>query len=271
MNYDVKDFEQEVIQLSSRIPVLVDFWAEWCGPCRILSPVLEMLAQKHIEEWELKKINTEQFTDIAARYQIRNIPNVKLFSEGSVINEFVGALPEASIEQWLRMALPDKHARQLDQAEVFVRGNRPEEAQSLIEPILTETPNHERGRALLALALLFSDHKRAVNLVADVDPSSKYYDMAETVRTFDQLLSKIDDPSSLHDSATKSKYLAAIKDVSQRRFDNALAQLIQIIRDDRYYDEDGSRKACIAIFKYLGEESEISMKHRREFGTALYV
>jgi putative thioredoxin len=271
MNYDVKDFEKEVIQLSSSIPVMVDFWAEWCGPCRVLSPILEKLAVKHNKEWELKKLNTEEFPDIAARYEIRSIPNVKLFFEGSVANEFAGALPESSIEQWLRTALPDKYARQLDQAELLVRSQRFEDARNLMEPILKESPDHERARALLAAALLFSDRARAIQLVAQIDESSKQANVVDTVRTFNRLISKLDDTSTLPESHVKANYLAAIKSLSERRFDNALELFIRVIREDRYYDEDGSRNACIAIFNYLGEESEITMKHRREFGNALYV
>lgn len=271
MSYDVKDFETEVIQLSASIPVLVDFWAEWCGPCRILSPVLEKLAGIHEKEWVLKKLNTEEFPDIAGRYGIQSIPNVKLFSGGSVINEFVGALPESSIEQWLQTALPDPYARQLDEAEVFLRNRKYQEAKNLIEPILKATPEHERARSLLAFSLLSTDRTHALDLVASVDESSKYFDAAVTIRTFDQLISRLDDASTLPDSSAKELYLRAIASLAEGDFDDALERFIEVIRNDRYYDDDGSRKACIAIFRYLGEEHEITVKHRRAFGNALYV
>ena len=271
MSHDVMDFEKEVIQLSHSIPVLVDFWAEWCGPCRTLSPVLERLAEKHDKEWELKKLNTEQFPDIAAQYDIRSIPNVKLFSGGAVVNEFVGALPEASIEQWLRTAIPDKFEKHLDQADHLLKQQRTEEARTLLEHILGMSPDHERARSLLGLALLFTDRKRATELVAGIDESSRFADTAGTIRTFDQLIAKLDNVTSLPLSAVKTTYLEAVKNLATRHFDEALVQFIRIIREDRSYDEDGSRKACIAIFKYLGEENEITLKHRRDFGNALYV
>jgi putative thioredoxin len=271
MNYEVKDFEKEVIQRSSSIPVLVDFWAEWCGPCHVLSPVLENLAEQYTGVWELKKLNTEEFPDIAAKYAIRSIPNVKLFSEGSAINEFVGALPQSSIEQWLRAALPDKFERTLDQADLLIRTQHFEDAQSLIEPILKAMPDHERARSLLAFALLPSDRHRALERIAGIDESSKFADAADTVRTWNQLISKLDDASTLPNSPVKANYMAAIKSLSMGNYNDALNRFIQIIREDRYYDDDSSRKACIAIFRYLGEESAITTNHRREFGTALYV
>ncbi len=269
-NHEVKNFGIDVIERSRSIPVLVDFWAEWCQPCRMLTPVLERLAVKYEREWILKKLNTEDHPEVAAQYQIRSIPNVKLFVDGGVADEFVGALPEASIEQWLRTAIPDKHAKALDEAERLLRLQQHEEAQRILEPILASAPDHERSRALLAVALLFSDRKRALDLVATIDASSKFSDLADSVRFFGQLFSRLDDPSALPDSPVKSDYLRAVRLAAERKFDEALPALIDIIRRERYYDDDGARKACIAIFKYLGEENEVTLRHRRDFGSALY-
>ncbi len=267
----MKDFEKEVVQRSTEIPVLVDFWAEWCGPCRMLSPVLEKLAQKHAGEWELKKLNTEEFPDVAAQFGIRSIPDVKLFSKGSVIDEFVGALPEPRIEQWLAKALPDKYAYQLDTAESLIRQQKYEDARNVLEPVLSASPDHERARALSGLALVFVDRNRAIQLVSDIDEGSEYAEIAETIRTFDKVLSNFEHPDHLVEAEVKAGYLDACKRVSERYFDKALEDFSDVIRSDRYYDDDGSRKACIAIFRLLGEEHEITMRYRREFGNALYV
>lgn len=271
MSHDIKDFSKEVIQLSKSVPVLVDFWAEWCGPCKILGPVLERLADKHKESWVLKKVNTEEMPEIAAQYGIRSIPNAKLFVNGTVVDEFVGALPEKAIEQWLQKVLPDKYHDQLDKAQQLIYRQNVADAAVILESVLAAAPDHEHARSLLALSLLFTDRKRAVGLVADIDQESLYWELVDTVRTLNELLSKLDVPNQLADKPIRAKYVSAIQSLAKADFDEALGQFIIILREDRKYDDDGARKACIAIFKYLGEEHEITLRHRRDFGSALYI
>ena len=102
------DFQSDVIEASKTTPVLVDFWAEWCGPCVMLSPSLEKLANEAGDSWNLLKVNTESQPELAAEYGIRSIPNVKLFVNGEISGEFVGALPEEEIKRWLESNIPDQ-------------------------------------------------------------------------------------------------------------------------------------------------------------------
>ena len=99
MAYDVVDFQKEVIEASFEKPVLVDFWAPWCGPCRVLGPVLEKLAVEEADRWTLAKVNTDQNQEVSMQYGIRGIPAVKLFVDGNVVNEFTGALPEHMVKK----------------------------------------------------------------------------------------------------------------------------------------------------------------------------
>lgn len=270
MNFEMNDFNNDVLEASYKTPVLVDFWAEWCGPCRMLSPVLEMLASD-AKDWKLIKINSDEYPELAAQFGIRSIPNVKLFSEGKVINEFVGALPENMIKDWLKKAIPGKNGMQLVTAESLISVGEEDKAIKVLENLLKQEPDNEKARLMLSKLLLFNDNNQCLSLIQDIDEGSENFQVVDSLRTLSRLIELNNNPGELPDSPMKDLYLESINNIKNQSFDRALEKLIEVIRNDRTLDDDGARKACIAIFKYLGEENEITIKHRRDFGRALYV
>jgi putative thioredoxin len=248
--------------------VLVDFWAEWCGPCKVLSPVLKKLVTESNGDWTLAKIDTDKNQELAAKYGIRGIPNCKLFSKGEVVNEFTGALPEQAVKEWLKKSIPGKFADSIKKAKQLLGKGSEMDAKVILEEVLRRDMNNDEVKILLAKVLLFDEPKEAIRLVQNADGSGEYFDIAESIKTIIELLDKKD---KLPDTDVMDKYSNAIEDLKNKNFDASLEKFIDVIREDRQYDDDGSRKACIAIFKYLGEEHPITIKHRREFGSALYV
>ena len=101
MGHDVKNFQTDVIEKSKQLPVLVDFWAPWCGPCRAMTPVMDSLAAKAEGKWAVAKVNVDENSDAASQYGVSSIPSVKLFINGKVSDEFVGAQPEKQVLKWL--------------------------------------------------------------------------------------------------------------------------------------------------------------------------
>lgn len=271
MKNELVDFQKEVIEASFDKPVLVDFWAEWCGPCKMMGPVLERLAEKYKDQWKLVKLNTDLQQDIAVEYGIRGIPNCKLFSRGKVINEFTGALPEKAVEDWLRKSVPSKFADMIEKAELLLKEGKEEDAKIILEEVLKGDINNSDVKILLAKILVFNSPHEAKRLVESSDLSSENIELANAIETITELLEKLKNKLSLQESAVKDLYVEAINKLSLKDFDGALEKFIEVIRDDKSYDDEGARKACIAIFKYLGEDHEITLKHRRDFGSALYV
>jgi len=269
MNHEVTNFQKDVIEKSFDKPVLVDFWAEWCAPCRMIGPILEKLAEENADSWELAKVDTDKNQQIAAKYGVKGIPNVKLFRNGEVINEFTGALPEPAIKEWLKKSIPSKFADQIEHAKIHLKNGDTLTAKAILEDIYKGDINNSEVKVLLAKILLFDDIKEAMRLIQNIDGNLINIELAEAITTLADLLQR--NQSSFADSEVREKYLGAIGDIRKKDFDSALTKFIDLIRTDRKYEDDGARKACIAIFKFLGEDDEITVRHRRDFGSALYV
>jgi putative thioredoxin len=268
--YDVNDFAADVLERSFSIPVLVDFWAEWCGPCKVLGPVLEKLAGQHEGEWALAKLDTEAHPQISAQYAIRSIPNVKLFVDGKVTDEFVGALPESKVVEWLSKAIPSKYRAQLEGARELLSQDRASQAQEILLPIVAAEPDNHEALVLLARAMFSSDYERAAKTVEPVKLGSEQFEAAEAIRTLANAFTQIADPQSLPEDPVKEPYLIAIGAARSNDFEAALEGFLGVIRKNRYYDDDGSRKACISIFNLLGNDDQITKKYRPTLGSALY-
>jgi putative thioredoxin len=271
MSHDVNDFEAEVLQRSRAVPVVVDFWAEWCGPCKVLGPVLERLASGAEGRWVLAKVDTDRHQELAARYGVRGIPNVKLFVNGEVADEFTGALPEAAVSQWLRKALPSPHAARVREAErLLAAGERPAAAQ-ILEEVVTAEPGNHHALVLLAGTLVKEDPLRARALLSPVEEDSLQFQPAEAVRMLARFAEVGRNPALLPDDPVRETYRDAMRLASAEKFDEAVVLFIEVIRTNRSYDDDGARKAVIAIFTLLGPEHPVTVNRRREFSGALYV
>lgn len=269
MEFEVRDFESDVIEASRTTPVLVDFWAPWCGPCRVLGPVLERLAAAADGQWELVKVNTDEHAEVSSAYGIRGIPAVKLFVDGEVADEFTGALPEYAVKQWLEKALPSEIEQQIDRAEEAVAEGRADEAMKLLEGVLEQEPGNPKAGVLLGQLIVFDDPQRAGELVSGSSFAGPgYIQIEEAVATVARLFEI--DPGDLPGGDAKGAYADGIAALRRRDFETALERFIDVIQKDRYYDDDGARKACVAIFTLLGSDHPSVSKYRRRFDMSLY-
>lgn len=273
-SFEISSFQTDVLQASYEQPVLADFWAPWCGPCRTLGPVLEQLAQDPDASWTLAKVNTDEHSQLAQQYNVRGIPAVKLFVDGEVAAEFTGALPEHQIRRWLEEHLPteDKEDKKaLARAKELLEKGQRSEARGILETIVSEEAETDEAQTLLAGLVVFTEPDRAEALIEGTDVADPdLLQTKEAVGTIARLLHLYQTPDEIPGGEVQLTYVQAIEALTRQDFDAALERFIEVVRQDRSYDDDGARKACVALFTLLGREHPLTKKHRRTFDTSLY-
>lgn len=270
MSLDVRDFEKQVLERSRTVPVLVDFWAPWCGPCRALGPTLEKLAAEAAGRWELVKVNTDENPELAMTFNISSIPAVKLFVNGEVVNEFVGALSLGQVRRWLEQALPSPTAGQLDQAQTLLAQGQAAAAAHLLEPIVRAEPRNHRARVLLAHAILGTAPERVTELLQPVGEDSEWADRAAALRTLARLAVLACQPETLPPGSGRDSYRAGMQAVRRGDWAAALPAFIEVLERHQAYDHGGAKEACRAIFQLLGPRHPVTEQHFRAYSSALH-
>lgn len=264
------DFSEGVIKRSYTIPVLVDFWAKWCRACKILSPTLEILKERHKSEWTLFKVEVDQHPEIAAMYNVTNIPTVKLFVDGNPVDGFVGAVPGHVIENWLSMALPSKIQRDLEKADHLISNGHEIEAEKLLSAILRENPKNKEAEVLFAKSIVLRRPAEAVSFIKFMEAIGPYGDDIDSVRTIAKMLTKYHSPDELPPSPAKSFFVKAVASLYSNDFDSAFRNLIGSLKVDPHYLGDFPKNACIALFNYLGENNQLTIQYRHQFGKVIF-
>lgn len=260
------DFEKDVIARSHETIVVVDFWAPWCGPCRVLGPVIEELAAEAQGRWELVKVNVDENQDLSQKYNVRGIPAVKMFAQGNVIAEFNGALPKVQIQQWLDQHIPDPRKLRLQELIAQLDGPGRDSAIAALSIFVNENKDLKEGRLQLARAIALDEPEAALGLIDEGGFGAEAIDTVEDIKTLARFISHDFDEGL----AVEKPLKIAVVALEALDFDAALEHLIKAVMIDKSYDRDLPRKTAIAIFHYLGAQHPMTRKHRRMFDMALY-
>jgi putative thioredoxin len=274
----LEEFETRVVQPSLEVPVVVDFWAPWCGPCQTLKPMLEKLAEEYKGRFLLAKINSDENPEIAQHFGVRSIPSVKVLFQGQLVDEFNGALPEGQIREFLdRVALPAEPGGNLrEEAAALVAAGQLEDALALLVEATRAAPDDEAVRldAIDVLMQLGRHDEAGQLLAADFKQEG---DRANSLRARLALAEGAADTAPLEaklaadpdDHATRLELSRAY--AAQGRFREALEAALEVTRRDRFFAEGAGRTALLQLFEALAGEQydDLVREFRRKLSAAL--
>ncbi len=274
------EFGEKVIKASTSATVVVDFWAEWCAPCLILGPVLENIVRSYNGEVLLAKLNLDENPRMASEWGIQSIPAVKIFRDGKVVGEFIGALPETEVKRQIDAAVPSPADEMTEDGLRLLEQGNVSEAEKRFRRALEVDPRYPLANLKTAQILLDKGYlKQAAEFASKVEPDAAEYPQAA------RLVSQVgfmqhcqdgggaeaiarrlqQDPSNLDIQYAQACCLAA-----EGQYEKALEALLAIVQADKHFRDGAARGAMVRVFSLVGERSDLADRYRPKLAQALY-
>lgn len=264
------DFEFQVIAYSQQVPVVVDFWAEWCAPCRVLGPVLEKLAEEAEGAFRLAKVNVDENPKLAKRFNVFSIPTVKGFSEGQMVTEFKGALPEGKIREFLQQLVPDETTLALEKASSLLEERDLQESEDLFREVLGAQPGNPQALLGLSRTLLFQNRSlEAAELLANF-PVSKLMNMAARLLPLANALASFEPTSDIPEDVLQATYQRSLLLLQRGNYPAALDGLMSVLREDKRFRGGEVHQLVLGLFTLLGETHYLTLEYQRELANILF-
>jgi putative thioredoxin len=276
IDVDERDFSSAVLERSRDTPVVVDFWAPWCGPCRVLGPTLERLANSADGAWVLAKVNVDHNQRLAGQFGVQGIPAVKAFRDGRVVSEFTGALPERDVRAWLKQLVPSEIEQLVAQAQVLEKSD-PAAAAALYRRVVQADPDHADGLLGLGRVLTLQSDPEAESVLRRIKAGTPQHVAAQSLIDLAGFLAGAPDDLAAardhlahdpHSSLARWQLAGALARAGQ--WEDALRHLLALVQRDRGFGDDGARRAMLAIFALLGERDPVAAQYRRQLASALF-
>lgn len=272
------DFDERVLAASGRKPILVDFWASWCGPCRAIAPLLEQLVQHFAGRMAVAKVDTDAEQALAGRYGIRSLPTLVLFKQGAPIEQLVGAQPlQAFIALVTRHLDRDSDHKRTAAAAALELGDQ-ETARALLHEAWIEDPENTRTHPELAALLIDRDELELAAQVLDSVPSRAANDATQRQQArlrFARLAAGSPSLDALRqaleggDTCSETRFQWAIRQVLNGDYGAALGALLELVRTDRKYGDDLARKAMLDIFALMPDGDPLIREYRTQLARAI--
>lgn len=274
------NFAELVLQNSRRVPVLVDFWADWCQPCHMLMPILAKLVDEYAGAFILVKVNSDEQQALATQFGIRSLPTVKVFKNGEIVDEFMGVQSESVIREILERHIARESDRILLDARAALERGDSEQAAALVNRAADLDPSNPQVKIEQAKILMGTGEPERAEIILD-DLRGDQRELLE-VRTLKARLAfariatqgperaRLEEMVSSDPDDLRARYQLSASKVVGGDFEGALNELLEIMKRDRGFDDDAGRKGLLTVFEILGGSGELVSRYRALMSNALH-
>lgn len=265
------DFEYEVLSYSQNVPVVVDFWASWCRPCRTLGPMLEKLAMEHQGGFRLAKVDVDANPNLAMRYGVRSIPAVLAFSQGELVSQFTGVQPEERVREFItRITPPGPLNLALEKARSLLADHDWEGAESIYRELIDASPQEPEFQLGLAMSLLGQGLVDEPLRILAGFPPSKQFATAAQLMPYARALQQLRSGTLPEETDADLTFANSVRLASRGNLPAAIDGLLDVLRQDKRYRGGAARDLILALLVLLGEEHPLAREYRGELASVLF-
>ena len=270
IHVDESDFEYEVLQYSTQVPVIVDFWATWCVPCRVLGPKLEGLAREGAGSFRLAKVNVDENIRLARQYKVRNIPAVKAFVDGHVVAEFSGVLADEGLRAFVQHLAPEPEDLMFEKGMSLMDSGDYSGAEDAFREFLSIHSDHPGALLALVRALLLQGEGVEAGILLRNFPASSEYTTAQLLKPVAEVFSSDEGMPIVSDDPLEAAFLNGIRLAKHGNILAAMDGFLDILRRDKHYRQDQVKDVFVGLLALIGEGHPEARQYRKDLSSAIY-